>query len=265
MTQIFIDNMAPIMFGSLVVFLLLVAVIGQVLAAMAAERHDALQKRAQLEELLRHSQKMEAMGRLAGSVAHDFNNLLTAILGYTDIVVHSMSAADPRRADAEQIERAAVRAAELTRQMLAFSRRESQTGGVIDLNRVLARVEPMLRRVIGEDVKLTVAPRASRALTRADAGQMEQVIMNLAVNARDAMPDGGRLTVETADAFVDEDTAAANHEARPGEHVVLTVTDTGVGMSPSVRARPRLWTSASVWGALPVLAIRSRPRRSGLA
>jgi signal transduction histidine kinase/ActR/RegA family two-component response regulator len=218
-------------------FLLLAAVFGQVFAAMAAERDDALRKRTQLEELLRHAQKMEAIGRLAGGIAHDFNNLLTAILGYTDIVLHGMNVTDPRRADAEQIERAAVRAAELTRQMLAFSRRESQHRGVIDLNRVLAKVEPMLRRVIGEDVKLTIAGRSARALIRADAGQMEQVIMNLAVNARDAMPDGGRLTVETSDVVVDEDDAESNHEASVGPHVLMTVTDTGVGMSPSVRAR----------------------------
>ena len=218
-------------------FLLVITVSGQVLAAMGAERDDALRKRVQLEELLRHSQKMEAMGRLAGGIAHDFNNLLTAILGYTDIVVHGMSANDPRRADAEQIERAANRAAELTRQMLAFSRRESQHAGVIDLNRVLRKVEPMLRRVIGEDVRLSIVPKAARSLVRADAGQIEQVIMNLAVNARDAMPDGGRLLVETSDTYVDDDVAADNHEARPGPHVMLSVTDTGVGMSASVRSR----------------------------
>ncbi len=219
------------------VFLLAAAVVGQSLAAMAAERDDAHLKRVQLEELLRHSQKMEAVGRLAGGIAHDFNNLLTAILGYTDIVVHGMRADDPRRADAEQIERAATRAAELTRQMLAFSRRETHHAGVIDLNRVLGKVEPMLRRVIGENVKLTVLPKATRALVRADAGQMEQVIMNLTVNARDAMPDGGRLTIETGDALVDEAGTAENHEARPGPHVLLSVTDTGIGMSAAVRAR----------------------------
>jgi signal transduction histidine kinase/ActR/RegA family two-component response regulator len=218
-------------------YLLMATVIGQLLAAMKAERDDALQKRVQLEELLRHSQKMEAVGRLAGGIAHDFNNLLTAILGYTDIVVHGMGANDPRRADAEQIERAATRAAELTRQMLVFSRRETQHAGVIDLNRVLARVEPMLRRVIGEDVKLTILSKATRPLVRADAGQMEQVIMNLTVNARDAMPEGGRLTLETADTVVDEAAAAENHEAKPGPHVMLSVTDSGVGMSASVRAR----------------------------
>jgi signal transduction histidine kinase/CheY-like chemotaxis protein len=218
-------------------FLLIAAVTGQVLAAMAAERDDALQRRVQLEGQLRHAQKMEAVGRLAGGIAHDFNNLLTAILGYTDIVVHGMSANDPRRADAEQIERAATRAAELTRQMLAFSRRDAHHAGVIDLNRVLGKVEPMLRRVIGEDVQLTILPRATRPLVRADAGQMEQVIMNLTVNARDAMPDGGRLTIETGDTFVEGGGQEENHDARPGPHVLLSVTDTGVGMPAAVRAR----------------------------
>jgi signal transduction histidine kinase/CheY-like chemotaxis protein len=218
-------------------FLLMAAVTGQVLAAMVAERDDALQKRAQLEALLRHSQKMEAVGRLAGGIAHDFNNLLTAILGYTDIVVHGMDPKDPRRADAEQIERAATRAADLTRQMLAFSRSEPQQSTVVDLNRLLGKVEPMLRRVIGEDIKLTIAAKAARGTVRVDAGQMEQVILNLAVNARDAMPQGGRLTIETADCVVDEGMAAENHEARPGPHVMLSVTDTGVGMSAAVRAR----------------------------
>jgi signal transduction histidine kinase/ActR/RegA family two-component response regulator len=223
--------------ASTFLFLLMAAISGQVLAAMNAERDDALKKRVQLEEQLRHSQKMESVGRLAGGIAHDFNNLLTAILGYTDVVVHGMDPKDPRRADAEQIERAAMRAADLTRQMLSFSRREAQQASVLDLNRLLGKVEPMLRRVIGEDVKLTIVSKAPRPFVRADAGQMEQVILNLAVNARDAMPQGGRLLVETAEAMVDEDTAAENHEARLGSHVMLSVTDTGVGMPPSVRTR----------------------------
>jgi signal transduction histidine kinase/ActR/RegA family two-component response regulator len=218
-------------------FLLLAAVTGQLLAAMKAERDDALAKRAHLEDQLRHSQKMEAVGRLAGGVAHDFNNLLTAIIGYTDIVLNGMSPTDPLRADAEQISRAGVRAAELTRHMLSFSRREKHKATVLDLNTALAKVEPMLRRVIGEDIKLVVNARATRALVRVDAGQIEQVILNLAVNARDAMPNGGRLTVETADVVLDELSAAELPDARPGEFVQLSVSDTGTGMSPAVRAR----------------------------
>jgi CheY-like chemotaxis protein len=130
-----------------------------------------------------------------------------------------------------------MRAADLTRQMLAFSRRQVLQLKIIDLNIALSKVEPMLRRVIGEDVRLSIVPKAARSLVRADAGQIEQVIMNLAVNARDAMPDGGRLLVETSDTYVDDDVAADNHEARPGPHVMLSVTDTGAGMSASVRSR----------------------------
>jgi signal transduction histidine kinase/ActR/RegA family two-component response regulator len=218
-------------------FLLVAAVIGQLLAAMKTERDDALAKRAHLEDQLRHSQKMEAVGRLAGGVAHDFNNLLTAIIGYTDIVLTGMDAADPHRADAEQISRAALRAAELTRHMLSFSRREKHKATVLNLNTALVKVEPMLRRVIGEDIKLLIAAKAARALVRVDAGQIEQVILNLAVNARDAMPNGGRLTVETSDVTLDEASVLDLPDARPGEYVQLTVSDTGVGMSPAVRAR----------------------------
>jgi nitrogen-specific signal transduction histidine kinase/ActR/RegA family two-component response regulator len=215
----------------------MVATVGPVLAATKAERDDAVAKRVLLEEQLRHSQKMESMGRLAGGVAHDFNNLLTAIIGYTEIVLTGMDPRDPKRADAEQISRAAMRAAELTRQMLAFSRRESQQPKVMNVNLGLQRVEPLLRRVIGEDIKLTISPRAGRASVRVDAGQLEQVVTNLAVNARDAMPKGGRLTIETTDVTLDEATAEAMEGLRPGEYVMLTVSDTGVGMSAVVRAR----------------------------
>ena len=179
-------------------FLLMAAMTGQVLAAMVADRDDALRKRAQLEEQLRHSQKMEAVGRLAGGIAHDFNNLLTAILGYTDIVLHGMDPKDPRRADAEQIERAATRAADLTRQMLAFSRREAQQPTPIDLNSPAREggADAAARHRRGHQAH-DCRPRPARPVVRVDPGQIEQVIMNLAVNARDAMPNGGRLTVET--------------------------------------------------------------------
>jgi signal transduction histidine kinase/ActR/RegA family two-component response regulator len=229
----------PLVVGQVLLFLLLlmIATVGPVLAATKAERDDAVAKRVLLEEQLRHSQKMESMGRLAGGVAHDFNNLLTAIIGYTEIVLVGMDPRDPKRADAEQISRAAMRAAELTRQMLAFSRRESQQPKVMNVNLGLQRVEPMLRRVIGEDIKLTISPRAGRATVRVDGGQLEQVVTNLAVNARDAMPKGGRLTIETTDITLDEATAEAMDGLRPGEYVMLTVSDTGLGMSAVVRAR----------------------------
>ena len=218
-------------------FLALGSLSGLLLAAIMAERDDALTKRLVLEEQLRHSQKMEAVGRLAGGIAHDFNNLLTAIIGYTEIVLTSLDPKDDRRADAEEIGRAAMRAADLTRQMLAFSRRQVLQLKVIDLNSALGKVEPMLRRVIGEDIVMTVTGKATNAFVRVDPGQVEQVVMNLVVNARDAMPKGGRLTVETSDAVLDEAALADSPEARPGPYVLLSVSDTGTGMAPEVRAR----------------------------
>jgi len=218
-------------------FLALGSLSGLLLAAIMAERDDALTKRLLLEEQLRHSQKMEAVGRLAGGIAHDFNNLLTAIIGYTEIVLYSLDPKDERRADAEEIGRAAMRAADLTRQMLAFSRRQVLQPKVIDLNTALGKVEPMLRRVIGEDIVMTVTGRATSAFVRVDPGQVEQVVMNLVVNARDAMPQGGRLNVETGDATLDEAAVADSPEARPGAYVMLSVSDSGVGMPPEVRAR----------------------------
>jgi signal transduction histidine kinase len=229
----------PLEFVQLVLFLFLAlaSLSGLLLAAIMAERDDALNKRLVLEEQLRHSQKMEAVGRLAGGIAHDFNNLLTAIIGYTEIVLHSLDPKDDRRADAEEIGRAAMRAADLTRQMLAFSRRQVLQPKVIDLNTALGKVEPMLRRVIGEDIVMTVTGKATAAFVRVDPGQVEQVVMNLVVNARDAMPQGGRLSVETADAVLDGAAVADSPEAVPGEYVMLSVSDSGVGMPPEVRAR----------------------------
>ncbi len=218
-------------------FLSLGALSGLLLAAIMAERDDAMTKRLLLEEQLRHSQKMEAVGRLAGGIAHDFNNLLTAIIGYTEIVLHGLDPKDERRADAEEIGRAAMRAADLTRQMLAFSRRQVLQPKIIDLNKALTKVEPMLRRMIGEDIVMTVNGRAANAFVRVDPGQVEQVVMNLVVNARDAMPQGGRLNVETGEAMLDEVAVADTPDARPGDYVVLSVSDTGVGMPPEVRAR----------------------------
>jgi signal transduction histidine kinase/CheY-like chemotaxis protein len=216
-------------------FLLLAWISGHTLAAVRAEWEDALRRRIAVEEQLRHSQKMEAMGRLAGGIAHDFNNLLTAIIGYTEIVMVGLGPGDPRRGDAEEISRAAMRAADLTRQMLAFSRKQVLQAKVIDLNQTLSRVQPMLRRVIGEDIVMTIAPRSTRPHVRVDPGQIEQVIMNLVVNARDAMPRGGRLTVETGDPVLDA--SMLPPDAKPGPYVMLAVSDTGVGMSADVRAR----------------------------
>jgi signal transduction histidine kinase/ActR/RegA family two-component response regulator len=221
----------------LFVFLLMGWLSGHLLAAIMAERDDALARRLALEEQLRHSQKMEAVGRLAGGIAHDFNNLLTAIIGYAELVLTSLEPRHGARSDAEEIARAAMRAADLTRQMLAFSRRQVLQLKLIDLNAALSKVEPMLRRLIGEDIVLTVAAKAEHPFVRVDPGQVEQVIMNLVVNARDAMPKGGRLHVETSDAVLTSADIAGQPDAQPGTYVLLTVTDTGVGMAPEVRSR----------------------------
>ena len=233
----FRDYPLPFLQVLLFVFLSVGTLSGLMLAAIIAERDDALQRRLTLEEQLRHSQKMEAVGRLAGGIAHDFNNLLTAIIGYTEIVLTSLDPKDERRADAEEIGRAAMRAADLTRQMLAFSRRQVLQPKIIDLNIALTKVEPMLRRVIGEDIVMTVAGKAASGLVRVDPGQFEQVVMNLVVNSRDAMPQGGRLTVETTDAAIEPGGIPDHPAAVAGPYVLLSVSDTGTGMTAETRGR----------------------------
>ncbi|MCC7126780.1 MAG: MASE1 domain-containing protein [Acidobacteria bacterium] len=229
----------PMLVGQamLFLFLLFTSTVGQVLAAMKAERDEAVARRVHLEEQLHHSQKMEAMGRLAGGMAHDFNNLLTTIVGYTEILMGAFDARDPKRADAEHVSRAAMRAAELARQLLTFSRRRGDAAKAVNANTVIDKVEPMLRRVIGADISLTIAPRSHQPVVSIDAGQLEQIVMHLVVNARDAMPRGGRLTVETLDVHLDEDTALDTPDAQPGDFVAIVVSDTGAGMPPLVRDR----------------------------
>ena len=196
-----------------------------------------------LETQLRQAQKMEVVGRLAGGVAHDFNNVLTAVQGYTEIVLDGLVSDDPQdwpsgrevRADLGEVVKAAERAAGLTRQLLAFSRKQVLQPRVLDLNAVIAGFERMLRRLIGEDVDLVtfLAPELGRVT--ADPGQIEQVIMNLAVNARDAMPRGGKLTLDTANVVLDDAYAKDHLDVAPGAYVVLALTDTGVGMTEEVR------------------------------
>jgi two-component system cell cycle sensor histidine kinase/response regulator CckA len=190
-----------------------------------------------LEEQLRQAQKMEAIGRLAGGVAHDFNNLLTVILNYTDLALGDIDQGGARRVDLEEIRRAGTRAAELTRQLLMFSRQQVLEPRVLDLNEVLARMDKMLRRIVGEDIELETCPAPGLDRVRADPGSVEQLIMNLVVNARDAMPTGGRLVLETANVVLTEEDARIHLGIEPGPHVMLAVTDTGVGMDESTRAR----------------------------
>jgi signal transduction histidine kinase len=208
-------------------------------ARAAAERaatdlRRAMAQQRRLEEQLIQSQKMEGIGRLAGGVAHDFNNLLTAILGYAELM-ESQLEDEGLRSELREIRLAGERAAALTRQLLAFSRRQVLQPRTLDLNIVVSDVEKMLARLIGEDVTLVTRLEPALGSVKADPGQIEQVIMNLAVNARDAMPEGGTLTFETANAMLDADFVAVHSGALPGAYVVLTVTDTGTGMTDEVR------------------------------
>jgi len=189
-----------------------------------------------LEAQLRQAQKMEAVGRLAGGVAHDFNNLLTAILGYTGLMLRRLPPDDPLRHGAQEIEKAGERAADLTRQLLAFSRKQLLMPQVLDLGVAVAETESMLRRVIGEDIELTTSTEVPLDAVRVDVGQIEQVILNLAVNARDAMPGGGRLTIALRNVTLDEGFARDHPGAKFGPHVLLAVSDTGVGMSPETQS-----------------------------
>jgi len=194
-------------------------------------------KRKQLEEQLRQSQKMEAIGRLAGGIAHDFNNLLTAILGYGEFLSKAIPPSSPLSQSVEGIRKASFRAASLTRQLLAFSRRQVLQPKEFDLNSAVAEMHQMLQRLIGEHIELVQRLDPHLGLVRADPGQIEMVIMNLVLNARDAMPEGGRLTIETANVDLDATYASQHVGARPGPHVMLAVSDTGHGMDEHTLAR----------------------------
>jgi two-component system, cell cycle sensor histidine kinase and response regulator CckA len=194
-------------------------------------------ERLQLETQLRQSQKMEAVGLLAGGVAHDFNNLLTAIMGYGQLLQRRVAGDAGALADADEILKAAERAASLTRQLLAFSRQQVLEPRVVDLNTILSDMDKMLRRLIGEDIDLLTAPGDDLGRVRVDPGQIEQVLVNLVVNSRDAMPRGGKLTLETADVDLDEGFVKGRLDVPPGPYVMLAVSDTGCGMSPETLAR----------------------------
>ncbi|HEV8266253.1 MAG TPA: response regulator [Gemmatimonadales bacterium] len=204
--------------------------------AIVNNYRDATERRS-LEEQVIQAQKMEAVGRLAGGVAHDFNNILTAITGYTDLLLADLPADDPRRADVDEIHRAAQRAAALTQQLLAFSRRQVMQPRVLELNALVGDIEKMLRRLIGEDIALTTVLEPEAGNVRADPNQLQQVLLNLAVNARDAMPGGGRLTIETRSAQLDASYASEHRSVAPGRYALLAVSDTGVGMTEATRSR----------------------------
>ncbi|MGE0454466.1 MAG: PAS domain S-box protein [Vicinamibacteria bacterium] len=198
---------------------------------------EDISERRSLEEQLRQSQKMEAVGQLAGGVAHDFNNLLGVILGYADLLLRGAEPEHPATRRLEQIHQAAERATGLTRQLLAFSRKQVLDPKVVSLNSIVGDTEKMLRRLIGEDVEVRVSLDSGLGLVKADPGQLEQVLMNLAVNARDAMPQGGRLVIETVNVVLDAAHAEGHVGAPTGPCVMLAVSDTGVGMDADTRSR----------------------------
>jgi two-component system cell cycle sensor histidine kinase/response regulator CckA len=203
-----------------------------VTARLQAE--EALRKS---EEQLRQSQKLDAIGSLAGGIAHDFNNMLSVILSYASLVLDELKAGDPIRSDVDEIRRAGERAVEMTRQLLAFSRKQMLQPRVVDLNQLIAGMEKMLRRLLGADIDLSIltAPKIGRVFV--DPSQAEQIVMNLVINARDASPDGGQVTIETLDVMLDGAYAAEHVGVTPGPHVMLAVTDTGIGMDRETQAR----------------------------
>jgi PAS domain S-box-containing protein len=216
--------------------------IGSKIFAISFERDVTARKwaeaeRGKLEKQLRESQKMEAIGSLAGGIAHDFNNLLTVILSYTQFVTNELAENDPKRQDLLEVRKAADRAVILTRQILAFSRKQLLRPIPLDLNKIVLEIEKMLRRVISENIEFVQALAPDLGLTLADPGQIEQVLMNLVVNARDAMPRGGKLTVRTANVEIDQVSTGQPEVMEAGSYVLLEVTDTGCGMDEATKAR----------------------------
>ena len=201
------------------------------------DRKRAEESLRESQEQLRQAQKMEAVGRLAGGVAHDFNNLLSVILSYGELLLESLDPSDPIRADIDEIHKAAMRAATLTRQLLVLSRQHVVAPKVVDLHDVLAGMQSMLQRILGEDVELVLVPPKARGRVNVDPCHVEQVILNLVVNARDAMPMGGKLTLETENVVLDESYALNHVPAKAGRHVMMAVSDTGTGMDRETQRR----------------------------
>jgi nitrogen-specific signal transduction histidine kinase len=201
------------------------------------ERKQTEEEMAAVQEQFRQSQKMEAVGQLAGGIAHDFNNLLTVIHGYSELILTSLDENSRLRQDVREIIHASERASSLTRQLLAFSRKQILQPKVLDLNAHVSNMDKMLRRMIGENIELMTLLAKDLGRTKADPGQIEQVILNLAVNARDAMLNGGKLTIETANIEFDENYARSHIGVTPGHYVMLSVSDTGVGIAREVKER----------------------------
>jgi two-component system, cell cycle sensor histidine kinase and response regulator CckA len=200
------------------------------IAANAIENIRLLEEEQSRAERLMLSQRLESVGRLAGGIAHDFNNMLTAINGYSELTLRRLKEDDPLRRNIEEIKKAGERSAALTHQLLAFSRKQVLKPKILVLNDVILETSKMLQRLIGEDIHLNIIPDAKLGMVEADPGQLTQVIMNLVVNARDAMPSGGNLTIETANVSLTKKFAARQFTVRPGSYVMLSVSDTGVGM-----------------------------------
>jgi len=201
------------------------------------ETQRAYDELSQTQDQLAQAIKMEAIGHLAGGIAHDFNNLLMVIMGRAEVVLRSLDAKNPTRSAIQEITQTAHRAADLTRQLLAFSRKQVLQPAVLDLNAVVSKMGEMLRRLIGEDIDLVTILDPALGRVKVDPGQIEQIVMNLAVNARDAMPQGGRLTLETANVELDPAYARKHAGAQPGPHIMLALSDTGIGMDPATQAR----------------------------
>ena len=205
-------------------------------AGIVFNSRDVTEKR-RLEEQFQQSQKVQAIGQLTGGVAHDFNNILTAIIGYSDLTLTQVPGNSTVAGNVQEIRKAAHRAAALTRQLLAFSRKQILQPRVLHLDTVIAEMDKMLRRLLGEHINLVTVPHDPIGNVKADLGQIEQVLLNLSVNARDAMPEGGTLTIESANVTLDESYAHLRDEVLPGEYVVLAISDTGCGMTDEVKAR----------------------------
>jgi signal transduction histidine kinase len=204
-------------------------------AQMRLARKAAEEALRQSEEQLRQTQKMEAVGRLAASVSHDFNNILTAIFGHSEMLIRQLTADDPCRKNAEQIEKCAQMAATLTKQLLTYSRKQVIAPRVLDLNGAILNMEPILRRFIGRDIEFCTALGTVAGHIKADPGQIEQVLVNLVVNARDAMPQGGKLTIMTANTTLNQDQVKKFHDMHAGDYVMLAISDTGTGMTDEVK------------------------------